>query len=236
MPRFIVLLKEWRYLLLLCALLMLVVVHPVLASFFKMESLFDASFALVFMMLVFAMVQDKVWRLIACILCMPAVMLLVGGHLLPTSAQIASETAGLAFGALFFVTVAGKILRTIFTSRDLTLDSVFGAICGYLLLGVSWAFLYAMIYTVDPESFEFGETIQKQIVTEIYRRNLFIYYSFVTLTTVGYGDLTPLSIATRNLSWVEAMTGQLYLAVLIAGLMSAFVARNMARVRDSVNH
>jgi hypothetical protein len=62
-----------------------------------------------------------------------------------------------------------------------------------------------------------------------YSRNIFIYYSFVTLTTVGYGDVTPTSIPARTLSWVEAITGQLYLAVLIAGLISAIVARKTAR-------
>lgn len=55
-----------------------------------------------------------------------------------------------------------------------------------------------------------------------------MYYSFVTLTTVGYGDIAPASTTARTLAWVEAVVGQLYLAVLIAGLMSALIARNNA--------
>ena len=51
------------------------------------------------------------------------------------------------------------------------------------------------------------------------------YYSFVTLTTVGYGDISPVSPATRTLAWVEAITGQFYLAVIVAGLVSVMVAK-----------
>jgi len=51
------------------------------------------------------------------------------------------------------------------------------------------------------------------------------YYSFVTLTTVGYGDISPVSPATRTLAWMEAITGQFYLAVIVAGLVSVLAAR-----------
>ena len=51
------------------------------------------------------------------------------------------------------------------------------------------------------------------------------YYSFVTLTTVGYGDVTPVSPATRTLAWMEAITGQFYLALIVAGLVSVLAAR-----------
>ena len=147
-----------------------------------------------------------------------------------------SATTGHAIGTLFFVAVAGKIIRSIFTLRQLSLDSIFGTICGYLLLGIAWALTYAMMYAANPESFQFGDLIRQQMELGDYSRNVFIYYSFVTLTTVGYGDLTPLSIPARTVSWLEAITGQLYLAVLIAGLIGALVARNTARLRQEGDH
>jgi hypothetical protein len=171
------------------------------------------------------MAQDKVWRVVAFVLCIPAATLLLGGRFLTSSAQVVSVTAGHAIGALFFIAVAGKIVQSIFTSRDVSLDSIFGAICGYLLLGVAWALTYAMIHTADPGSFQFSDSIRQPMEQGDYSRNVFIYYSFVTLTTVGYGDVTPASMPARTLSWIEAMTGQLYLAILIAGLMSALVAK-----------
>ena len=53
---------------------------------------------------------------------------------------------------------------------------------------------------------------------------LFIYYSFITLTTVGYGDVTPVSATARTCSWLEALTGQFYLAVLVAGLVGTLLS------------
>jgi len=228
--------RQWRYLFLLISLLVLLVIHPVASHFGIMESLFDAFFIFVMLTLALTMAHDKVWRVVACILYIPAAMLLIAGHFLTSSAQAVSLTAGHAIGALFFVAVAGKIVRSIFASKTISWDSLFGAISGYVLLGVACALAYSMIHAADPESFHFGDYANRQMVQEDFSRNIFIYYSFVTLTTVGYGDVTPLSIPARTLSWVEALTGQLYLAVLIAGLISALVAGPSAAIRREGDH
>ncbi len=228
--------RQWRYLFLLCTLLVLLVIQPIASGFGIGGSLFDALFVFVMVVLVLALAQDKVWSVIAFILCIPAATLSIGGHFLTSSAQVLSVTIGHAIGALFFVAVAGRIIRSIFTSREVSLDSIFGVICGYLLLGVACALMYAMIYAANPEAFQFSDFARRQMEQQDQSRNVFIYYSFVTLTTVGYGDVTPLSISARTLSWVEAMTGQLYLAVLIAGLISALVARNTTRIRQEGDH
>ncbi len=235
MPSLALLFRKWRYLFLLGALLTFLVVHPIVAGFVDVGMLFDALFALVMLMLTLALAQDKVWRLMACILLIPAAALSTGGHLLTSSAAVASVTAGHAIGAIVFVAIAGRIIQSILASQKLTMDSVFGAICGYLLLGVACALAYAMIYAANPESFHLGEAVRSQMQQADYGRHVFIYYSFVTLTTVGYGDVIPLSIPARTLSWVEAMTGQLYLAVLVAGLISALVAGKSAGVRREKN-
>ncbi len=228
-------LRRWRYLFLLVALFILLVVHPIAAGIGSAGLLFDALFALVMLMLMLALAQDKVWRVIAYVVLLPAAALSMGGHFLTSAAQNASLTAGHAIAALFFVMVAGKIIHSILVSPDLTLDSIFGAICGYLLLGVACALTYAMLYAGNSDSFQLGEELAPQMAQADYSRHLFIYYSFVTLTTVGYGDVIPLSIPARTLSWVEAMTGQLYLAVLVAGVISSLVASKSAdRRRDGI--
>jgi len=232
----VILYRKWRFFFLLGALLVLLVVHPIVAGFGDVGPLFDALFALVMLMLILALAQDKVWRVMACILLIPAAALSTGGHLLSSSAQVISVTAGHAIGALFFVAVAGKIIQSILASQELTLDSVFGAICGYLLLGVASALTYAMIYAANPDSFQLGDSVKVHMEQAEYSRHVFIYYSFVTLTTVGYGDVIPLSMPARTLSWVEALTGQLYLAILVAGLISALVARKSASIRREVDH
>jgi hypothetical protein len=85
--------------------------------------------------------------------------------------------------------------------------------------------MYAMLHASSPEAFQFSEATISQLNRGENSRYVFIYYSFVTLTTVGYGDVIPLSTPARTLSWLEAVTGQLYLAVLIAGLIGDLMAR-----------
>lgn len=222
------LLRQRPYHFWLIALVALLVSQPFAAVFGVGESLFDVLFAAVLVVLVLTLALDRAWRVVASMLCIPAVLLIIGGHVLPSTAQNMILTAGHAIGALFFVAVTGKIVHSLFASQELSLDSIFGAICGYLLLGVAWALIYAMIHHANSQSFRFDEAIAPQMEHAEFSRNVFIYYSFVTLTTVGYGDVTPLSIPARTLSWVEAVTGQLYLAVLIAGLIGALVAKNKA--------
>jgi hypothetical protein len=236
MHPFVILFRQWRYLFLFIALLILLVVQPIVATFGDVGPLFDALFAAVLLVLVLALAQYRAWRTIACILLIPAATLSIGGHLLASSAQVISVTAGHTIGALFFVAVAGKIIQSILVTQELTLDSIFGAICGYLLLGVACALTYATIYAANPDTFQLGHSVRQQMAQADYSRSVFIYYSFVTLTTVGYGDVIPVSTPARTLSWVEAMTGQLYLAVLVAGLISALVARKSTRIRREVDH
>ncbi len=224
MNSFAILFHQWRYLFLLGALLLLLVIQPIMSGFGTVEWLFNSLFVFVMAILVLALAREKVWRVIACVLCLPAALLSLGSHLLPASAHDISLLAGHMIGALFFVLVTGKIIQSIFHSREISFDSIFGAICGYLLLGVAWGLTYAMMNTVNPESFQIENPMRQQAEQGNYSGQVFIYYSFVTLTTVGYGDITPVSTSARTLAWVEAMTGQLYLAVLIAGLMSALVA------------
>jgi hypothetical protein len=221
--------QQQRYLLLLVALLALLVVQPIAATFGIMEALFDALLVFVMAVLLLGLAKGRIWRIVACILCIPASALSVGSHFLTSTAHDVSLSAGHAIGALFFVVVAGKIVASIFSALELTWDSLFGAICGYLLLGVAWGLTYAMIYAANPNSFQLSDAIRPYLEEADYMRNVFIYYSFVTLTTVGYGDVTAVSIPARTLSWGEAITGQLYLAVLIAGLISSLVARNATR-------
>ena len=220
--------QRWRYLILLGALLALLVVQPIASEFGIMDSLFDVLVVVVMAALALALAQDKIWRVIACIACVPAATLLIGGQFLNSAARGASLTAGHAIGAIFFIAVAGMIVRSIFGAQETTWDSIFGAICGYLLLGVAGGMTYAMIHTASPASFQLGDAIKPHLEQVDYGQHIFIYYSFVTLTTVGYGDVVPLSISARTLSWVEAVTGQLYLAVLIAGLIGAMVAKSTA--------
>jgi hypothetical protein len=90
---------------------------------------------------------------------------------------------------------------------------------------MAWGVLYSMLDTVWPGSFEVGSRLAEQVQADKSRIHLFTYYSFITLTTVGYGDVTPLSVPARTCAWLEALTGQFYLAVLVAGLVGALLSK-----------
>jgi hypothetical protein len=164
-------------------------------------------------------------RLFALLLGIPTVLLSVGGHALPGEASPPVLLAGHLCEVLFLLGASVLIVRALFGARTLTFDSILGAVCGYLFLGLAWAVVYALIEGFRPGSFE----ISRKLVTggEPARPlpHVLTYFSFVTLTTVGYGDISPVSPATRTLAWMEAVTGQFYLAVIVAGLVSVLVAK-----------
>ena len=127
----------------------------------------------------------------------------------------------ICFYGLFFTLIAIATLLYVLKDEKITTNRINGALCFYLLLGIIWAFLFAAIETLHAESFLiFGQDIAAQ------SDNLFadfIYYSFATLTTLGYGDIAPSSHPARALSTLEAVTGQMYIAVLVARLVGLHI-------------
>lgn len=121
----------------------------------------------------------------------------------------------------FFLLITIMILRNVFSATVITGETVAGAVCAYLMIGLMWANVYVILETVMPGSFAGpgeGNLLNKTLPLRMGLSH-FNYFSFVTLSTLGYGDITPMSLPARNLSALEAIIGQLYLAVLIARLV-----------------
>jgi ion channel len=126
--------------------------------------------------------------------------------------------------AVFLLYITIMILSQVLSARRVTLDTIAGAVCAYFLIGLAWAFVYRATFAVDPHSFLFASRSfahifedQKRLEPQLMH---FAYYSFATLTTTGFGDITPASGASRAMSVLEAMAGQFFIAVLIARLVS----------------
>ena len=113
---------------------------------------------------------------------------------------------------------AAIIVHHLFTEDKITGDMIMGAICAYFLMGLVWSFAYSTLEFFQPGSFQMPQGTINQAT--------FTYYSYVTLTTLGYGDITPISTPARSLALLEAMMGQLYLAVLIARLVGIHIAQS----------
>ena len=99
--------------------------------------------------------------------------------------------------------------------------------CGYLLLGIIWSLLYCATEMASPGSFVMSVPGQDHRAAAPLDRSDLSYYSFITLATVGYGDVTPTTQLARTLAWTEAITGQFYLAILVAGLVGFKVTQAM---------
>ncbi len=216
---------RWRYLVLLGTLLLVLVVQPISSGLWAPPLLFDVFLIVATIALLLAFGQDRRKRFFAIALGIPTVLLSGGGHFLATEQDNAAILTGHGLGVVFYFWAAVIIVASLVRTPNLSLDSVFGAICGYLLLGMAWGVLYSMLDTIWPGSFAMGDRLREQVRTEDSHMNLFTYYSFITLTTVGYGDVTPITPLARTCAWLEALTGQFYLAVLVAGLVGALIAK-----------
>ena len=106
------------------------------------------------------------------------------------------------------------MLARVFAPGHVTSYRLVGAVVAYLLVGLTWSYVYDVIEVVHPGSFNAMRSVAEGSYPAV------LYYSFVTLTSVGYGDITPVSSAARALSNLESLVGILYPAVLIGRLLS----------------
>lgn len=110
------------------------------------------------------------------------------------------------------------MLARVFAPGPVTSYRLVGAVAAYLLVGLTWAYAYDLLEVVRPGSFQASRSVTEGSYPPL------LYYSFVTLTTVGYGDITAVSSAARALSNLESLIGVLFPAVLIGRLLSKQVA------------
>jgi voltage-gated potassium channel len=165
-------------------------------------------------------------RLFALIFGTPTLIFSLGGQAVSGAPGDFAQVLGQLCEVVFFFGAAGLVVQALFNRLSVSFDSVMGAACGYLFVGLGWAVCYSLIERFQPNSFQLSDSLVELGDRSQTLPHLLTYFSFVTLTTVGYGDVTPLSPAARTLAWMEAITGQFYLGVIVAGLVSMIVANN----------
>jgi hypothetical protein len=139
------------------------------------------------------------------------------------------ETAHLVSSTLFLVFVIVLILKRLFEIGRVSLHAISASLCAYMLLGVLWTNVYALIARFDPAAFSSPSGLPTALETKEQRVELFIemlYFSFTTLTTLGYGDVTPTTAFARMFAVTEAIVGQIILVVLVARLVGLHVAHS----------
>ena len=208
-----------RFFFLLISMVLMFALRPFLESFVRISYLMDIFFFVIFLSAVYAVSQKRSTFIIALVMALLIEILIWLGHLTDISSL---RTIGNFLAILFTGYTATVILSYLFTEDEITSDVIMGAICVYFLIGLAWAFIFFTLELFQPGSFQMpqGQGIDL---------SHFSYYSYVTLTTLGYGDITPISTQARSLALLEAIMGQLYLAILVARLVGIHIAQGVSR-------
>jgi len=204
-----------RFLALLVSLVLMFLLRPFLEGFVGIRLLMDIFISFVLISGTYAVSEKRSVFIAAVVLATPALLAHWAIYFVKNQAFI---LMGNVFGMLALAYIAIIILSHLFQANEVTADIIVGAICVYFLIGLMWASAYSVLEAFQPGSFQFSEGTGEGM-------SHFSYFSFVTLTTLGYGDATPISSAARSLSVLEAVMGQLYLAVLIARLVGMHIAQ-----------
>ena len=209
-------LYQRRFFILLVLILLTIVLTPFLDDFIETRILMDVFLTALFLAIIFAIKSKRTEMMIAFILVLPLILSTWSYYIYDyTHLGLATRI----FGALFFGYAVMIILQIIARSTEVTRETIFAAVVAYLLLALMWAFLYMILESWIPGSFAFPED------SNLSESQRFHYLSFITITTLGYGDITPLTGKASALTMMEAVIGQIYMVVLVAWLVGMYVSR-----------
>jgi voltage-gated potassium channel len=205
--------KGDNFFFLLISLILLLVTEPFLTTLHYGQVTFLFLFVLVFIASIYAIgKKNKATYLIALVLIIFSTITRVTQKIYPTNFII---QLSILFNiiTLFFVTIV--ILKHIFKDRKITLNEIYAAICAYLLIGIIWGFIYFLAVHFNPNAIasSLSPTGYANSISEI------LYFSFITLTSTGFGDIYPVSSIVRAITYMEAIIGQIYLVVLIGWMV-----------------
>ena len=208
-------LSRYRFLILLVSLLSVAILHPIISELDLTRARFLLSIFIPFVLLSSAYAVSENKRLLTVTLCLAVVA--TGAKWVTDFVQGLPSwfivTTLILLAACLFL-VSAIILVDVFKEGRVTGEKISAAICVYLLIGLIWAYLFSLTFVLKPESFRIDNPSLSH----------FVYYSYITLSTLGYGDITPLTPTTRTLAYLEAILGQIYLTVLVARLVGLHIA------------
>jgi len=205
-----------RFLFLLLSILLVFLLQPFLADFITLSFLMDIFITAILFSAVYAVSRKGPRFITALILASLTIITRWSDHFIQNRPLVILENL---FSLFFFGFMVVIILIHLFREKEVTFDLIIGSICGYFLLGFLWASLYSLLEIFHAGSFQIPEILDSEM-------SAFNYYSFVTLTTLGYGDITPLSQPARSFSMLEAVVGQLYIVILVSRLVAIHVAQS----------
>lgn len=128
-----------------------------------------------------------------------------------------------------------SVLRHVLREDVVNKEIIAGSICIYLLFGIIWAMMYVFVEQMSPGSFILAFQ-NSPLVVDGGRPHftVFLYFSFTTITTLGYGDILPITPTARSLTSLEAVTVVLYIGAFVARLISGYVPQNQSNISYTI--
>lgn len=199
------------FLILLIFLIATFTIYPFLGNYFLSQIAFKILFSLILIGAVYVLSSKKSIFLLGIVFMIPTLVFNWISYLLPHASTFILLDV---FSILFWFFILRTMIRSIFRQKDFT-ESLFGSLCVYFIIGLLFADMFSLIENIYPGSFSYAFGMKEIPLQNVRQIQQFIYFSFVTLTTLGYGDITPLILPAKFLSILEAILGQLYIAVMI---------------------
>jgi voltage-gated potassium channel Kch len=206
---------------LLAAQILLSFVSPLFSTSAYARPVVDIAITAVFAAAIIVISNKKIHLVIGMILMVPTLLITWGVNFSNTETMNLISLSG---SALFLCYIAGLILADIFRAKMVNLNIIAAGVSVYLFFGNICGFIYAIIARVDSNAFKIPETTASYLGDSLINLSSATYFSFVTLTTLGYGDITPINEFARSLAFLEAAMGQIYLTVLIASLVGIHIS------------
>ncbi len=206
--------KEGKNSFLLGSLLLLMVFYPFLIEGALRYALLNLIISVVLIAGIYASSYEKRHFVYGLLFGIPA---LIANWATVVSPSPLTALIAVIFALPFYIYTTITLFLSILRSKHIHLNQIYGAISVYLLIGITWGYIYGFIEKLHPGSFFFGPNANYMIAGPD-----LLYYSFITLTTVGYGDIVPLTTYARTFAVLEAVFGVFYTAILISRLVSAY--------------
>jgi hypothetical protein len=211
--------REGRFRNLTLSMVLLMLLNPFLSMATSGRLVGNAIMSLIFFFGIVAVSDSKKLRLVALGLGVPWFVLTWSGSVASQPSFVLRAAAtGLAIA--FFAFTVTVILAHLVRAKRVTQDVLWGAVTIYLMLGALWYTIYMLLELMHPGSF------LDAVAGEAAQQNDLLYFSFVTLTTLGYGDIVPITRIARHVAVIEAVVGVMYLAMVISRLVALFISQS----------
>lgn len=175
----------------------------------------------------FAIQRSRGRLLVAAILAIPT---LAGQYAYLATGDMVFMRVTAVASLSFYVFIVGNILLYVLRGAEVTADKIHGAICVYLLFALMWTTAYALIESLHPGSFVSTMVYDREGRLDFYA---LLYFSIVTLTSTGYGDIVPVTPYARSLTNLEQLVGVFYVAILVARLAGLYPPRSAHRTKNN---